>query len=143
LIAIIYGMLRTFEIFVYQINVLLFDEYRIKKAKKDYALRGYRRIAILLLHNYFEIIFWFALVYRNLEWAFGANEYNINSLFASINFSFFVMTTFGHTFISPKTIYGEIAIFLQSIMGLFMAILIFARFVSLLPTPSTLDEFEK
>ena len=39
-----YGFLRTFEIVVYQTNVLLFDEYRVVKAGGEYRLEGYRRI---------------------------------------------------------------------------------------------------
>ena len=43
-----YGFLRTFEIVVYQTNVLLFDEYRVVKAGGEYRLEGYRRIVLLL-----------------------------------------------------------------------------------------------
>jgi hypothetical protein len=53
------------------------------------------------------------------------------------------MTTFGHTAISPRETLGDILIFIQSVIGLFMALLILARFISLIPTPETLDEFEK
>jgi hypothetical protein len=133
-IAIGYGGIRVFEVFIYQINVLLFDEY---------ALRGFRRIVILLLHNYVEIIFWFALIYRNIGWAFETGGVSLDSFLVSLNFSFVTMTTFGHTAISPRETLGDILIFIQSVIGLFMALLILARFISLIPTPDTLDEFEK
>jgi hypothetical protein len=142
-IAIGYGGIRVFEVFIYQINVLLFDEYRARKAGKTYALRGFRRIVILLLHNYVEIIFWFTLFYRNIGWAFETGGVSLDSFFVSLNFSFVTMTTFGHTAIFPTETLGDILIFIQSVIGLFMALLILARFISLIPTPETLDEFEK
>lgn len=142
-IAVGYGGIRVFEVFIYQINVLLFDEYRARKAGKTYALRGFRRIVILLLHNYVEIVFWFALFYRNIGWAFETGGISLDSFFVALNFSFVTMTTFGHSAISPTETLGDILIFIQSAIGLFMALLILARFISLIPTPETLDEFEK
>lgn len=142
-IAIGYGGIRVFEVFIYQINVLLFDEYRAKKAGKTYALRGFRRLLILLLHNYVEIIFWFALLYRNLGWAFETSKISLNSFLVSLNFSFVTMTTFGYSTIFPKETLGDTLTLIQSVLGLFMALLILARFISLIPTPQTLDEFER
>jgi hypothetical protein len=142
-IAIGYGLIRVFEVFIYQINVLLFDEYRAKKAGKYYAVRGFRRLSLLLLHNYGEIIFWFALFYRNLDGAFDSGKRTLNSFLVSLNFSFVIMTTFGSSTISPKETLGDILTLVQSVIGLFMALLILARFISLIPTPETLDEFEK
>jgi len=142
-IAVSYGGIRVFEVIIYQINVLLFDEYRARKVGKPYAVRGFRRIVILLLHNYAEIIFWFALFYRNLEWAFETRGVIINSFFASLNFSFATMTSFGYTTITPKETWGDTLVFIQSVIGLFMALLILARFISLIPKPKTLDEFER
>jgi len=142
-IAVGYGGIRVFEVFIYQINVLLFDEYRARKAGKKYAVRSFRRIVILLLHNYAEIIFWFALFYRNFDYAFETHGVALNSFLVSLNFSFATMTTFGHTTKSPICAVGGILVFLQSIIGLFMALLILARFISLIPIPETKDEFEK
>ena len=152
-IAIGYAGIRVFEVFIYQINVLLFDQYRAKKEEHrlrrlgityvPYALRGFRRIVILLLHNYVEIIFWFALFYRNIGWAFETGGVSLDSFLVSLNFSFVMMTTFGHIAISPRETLGSILIFIQSVIGLFMALLILARFISLLPPVETLDEFEK
>lgn len=142
-IAIGYGGIRVFEVFIYQINVLLFDEYRAKKEGKTFAFRGFRRLVILLLHNYVEIIFWFALFYRNLGWAFETGELTLDSFLASLNFSFVKMTTFGYSTIFPKETLGEILTLIQSVIGLFMALLILARFISLIPSSQTLDEFER
>ena len=62
-IVMVYGIFRTFEIFIYQVNVLLFDEYRAKLKGREYAVRSYRRIVLLLLHNYLEIVCWFGVAY--------------------------------------------------------------------------------
>lgn len=142
-IAICWSGIRIFEVFIYQINVLLFDQYRAGKEGKHYALRGFHRIVILLLHNYVEIIFWFAIFYRNFGYAFETGEINLNSFFVSLNFSFTTMTTFGYSNIYPKENLGYILILIQSIIGLFMALLILARFISLLPIPGTLNKYEK
>ena len=123
--------------------MLLFDEYRAKRAGKPYAFRGFRRIVVLLLHNYAEIIFWFALFYRNLDWAFQTYKVSLNSFLASLNFSFVTMTTLGYSTISPKEPLSDVLTLVHSAIGLFMALLILARFISLLPKPKTLDEFEK
>jgi hypothetical protein len=140
---IFYGITRVIEIFVYQINVLLFDEFRAKKAGNEYAIQGFRRIVVLLLHNYIEIIFWFAIFYRNAGWAFKPLSEDLDSFFVSLNFSFVTMTNFGHTVVSSTTIFGYILVFVQSVIGLFMTLLIIARFISLLPKPDTLDESER
>ena len=142
-IFLFYGGIRVFEVFIYQINVLLFDEYRAKKAGKTYVLGGFRRLVILLLLNYVEIIFWFALFYRNFIWAFETAKINLNSVLVYINFSFTTMTTFGYSTMLPKHNSGYILILIQSVIGLFMALLILARFISLIPMPKTLDKFEK
>lgn len=142
-VAILWGLIRVFEVFIYQINVMLFDEYRKRKAGEPYAIQSYRRIVILLLHNYIEIIFWFALIYRNIGYAFETGGADLNQILVSLNFSFFTMTTFGITSISPKDNFGIIINLLQSIIGLVMALLILSRFISLIPAPETLDKFEK
>jgi hypothetical protein len=54
---IIYGGVRVVEIVIYQINVLIFDEYRARRSGIMYGVRGYRRLILLVPHNYIEIIF--------------------------------------------------------------------------------------
>ncbi len=142
-IFLVYGGLRILEIIIYQTNVLLFDEYRKKKREENYSVRSYRRLVILLLLNYTEIVFWFALLYRNLVWAFDTKGIILNSFFQSLNLSFVTMTTFGHADISPIKWSGEALILIQSIIGVFMALLVLARFIALLPQADSMDEFEK
>lgn len=142
-LLVMYGSVRVVEITVYQINVLLFDEYRARKQKAEYSVRGYRRLVLLLLHNYFEIVFWFSCSYIFFaesfiyKWSGGYRNAP-----GAVYSSFIAMSTFGEFNLTPKDVFGAIIIFLQSICGLFMTLLSLARFISLLPSPATMDEFE-
>lgn len=149
-----YGAIRVWETVIYQINVLLFDEYRENKKEYEerkkgniynstYALRSYRRIVILLLFNYIEIVFWFALFYRNIDYLFETGTVTLNSLPVALHFSLATMTGFGSTTIFPTETWGYIITSIQMAVGLFMALGILARFIGTLPKPKTLDVFEK
>lgn len=140
---LIYAGFRIFEVVIYQINVLLFDEYRAKKAGKEYALRSYRRVVVLLLHNYIEILFWFALFYRNLGFLFDSTHISVDSFWGSLYFSLVTMSTLGYGDIIPKEGGGLLLVFAQTSIGITMALLILHRFVSLIPRPKTHDELEK
>lgn len=138
-----YGCLRVFEISVYQVNVLLFDEYRAFKKGQPYALIGYRRMVLMLLHNYVEIIFWLAATYTYLadhfdhKWTAGAR-----TVFGSIYSSFITMTTFGDFDLAPRSGLAAAVLLFHATVGLFMTLLSLARFVSLIPQPKSMDELE-
>lgn len=138
-----YGFLRTFEIVIYQTNVLLFDEYRAVKSGREYHLEGYRRIVLLLLHNYFEIIFWLACTYTIMasdfshKWVGGTG-----TVFGGIYSSFITMTTFGDFDLLPKTSMAAFVLLFHATVGLFMTLLSLARFISLIPAPKTRDSIE-
>lgn len=132
---IIIGCWRLYEIVIYQINVVFFAHMR------DRRIRGYLRIVLLLFHNFFEITFWFAFFYRNLTETFRGGE--INSFINSLIFSFYTMTTFGHTTIIPECCISKIVTFIQSLIGLFMALVVLSSFISYLPIPDTTEEEKK
>ncbi|SFI18600.1 hypothetical protein SAMN05192551_10810 [Tindallia magadiensis] len=132
-----YSLIRVFEIFVYQVNVLLFDQLRTD----NYAIKSYRRMVLLLLHNFVEIILWFSISYLIL----GANfteDLGSYNLIQVIYFSFVKMTSFGSTNLEPKTMVGIQIVWFQSIVGLFMTLIVLSRFIGLLPTPKSMDENE-
>jgi hypothetical protein len=143
ILILCYAGVRIFEVVIYQINVLLFDEYRAKKANLKYTVRGFRRIVLLLLHNYIEVLCWFALFYRNLAFLFDSKHISLNSLGGSLYFSLVTMSTLGYGDIIPKEGAGSFVVFMQLSIGILMALLILARFISLLPKPETLDDPEK
>ena len=135
-LAIFWGAIRVVEVVIYKIKEVLFVAH-------IEGVHGSIRLMILTLYNYVEIIFWFALFYRNFDWAFETGKTCLNSFLISLNFSFVTMTTFGYTAIFPKEILGVILTLIQSVIGLFMVLLIFARFISLLPPIRDLGESEK
>lgn len=139
-LLIIYGLLRVFEIIIYQINVLLFDEYRARKSGKIYQIRGYRRMIINLFTNFFEITFWFASTYAVYLTSISDQEMSIAHLIYS---SFSTITTFGISELTIKNETGLFILWFQSIAGLLMTLLSISRFIGLLPRVESLDEFEE
>jgi hypothetical protein len=140
-----YGFLRIFEMTVYQVNVLLFDPYR----KPDYAVNSYRRLVILLFHNYVEVILWFAGSYTWLA-NLGLGilpPAMMGSWFSTFMYSFLTMVGFGANSISEYTLSHltpwHTVLLLQAIIGLFMTIVCLARFISLLPAPDTQNPEEQ
>jgi hypothetical protein len=138
-----YGCVRLFELIIVQVNLLLFDEYRYKKDKWPYFITSFRRTVLLLIHNYLEIIVWFALIYRNFHYFFEIKYICLNSFWGSLYFSLITMTTLGYGDIIPKTTMGTVIVIIQILIGIFMALLLLARFVALLPKTKSKDEFEQ
>ena len=139
-----YGFMRTLEIVVYQTNVLLFDEYRVVKSGGEYHLEGYRRIVLLLLHNYFEIILWLACAYTVMAADFDHKwQSGTGTIFGGIYSSFITMTTFGDFDLLPKTSTAAFVLLFHASVGLFMTLLSLARFISLIPAPKTRDAVER
>ena len=161
----IYGFARVFEISVYQTNVLLFDEYRTArvslhrirqstttaveaqqtdKPAPAYAVISYRRLVLLLLHNYFEIIFWLGCTYTVLageylhKWQDGTGTF-MGALYSS----FITMTTFGEFDLMPQSRLAAGVLLFHATVGLFMTLLSLARFISLLPAPRSTDKTEQ
>jgi hypothetical protein len=141
-ILIIYGLIRIFEIIVYQINVIFFDEYRAKIKGDRYAIKGFRRIVILLLHNYIEIIIWYAIAYLTFNSAFDHADKFLNTSFKAIALSFYAMTSFGLELAHPSKSIGYFLYFSQAACGVFMVIVVISRFIGLLPAPRSLNRFE-
>lgn len=144
----IIGGLRAAEIVIYQINVVLLDEWRSKRApnRPPYAVRSYRRLVILTLHNYIEILIWFATFYLVEATRFHAapDGLSLHSLSGAVYHSMLTMTTLGYGDIYPRT--GEwLAASLataQALIGVLLAVVVFARFIALMPRPLSMDEDE-
>jgi len=120
--------IRLFEILVNAVHVTLFHGFIDKK-----PLAGPRRIVILLLFNYIELVFWFAAAYRALlAHIVPASQASPVAILAH---SLSAASGFGDGAISQvPSLMSAIAIF-ESGVGLFMAVAVIARFVSLLPRP--------
>ena len=140
------GMLRVFEIVIYQINVVLLDEYINARNPKNppYAVRGFRRLVLLSIHNYIEVLFWFASFYEVFWMSFDSKHIEITTIGGSLYFSIVTMATLGYGDITPAgDLLGIVLIGLQTGIGIFMVIIAVARVLSLIPKPLSLDEFEK
>ena len=144
MLLIIIGAYSVFEALVVQVNVLVFGGYLAGKKGLKHRVKGYRRLVLTSLHNYAEIIVWFALFYRNLECCLRASQdLPINSFVVSLNFSFVTMTTFGHSDIKPTNWIGVVLTLVQATIGLLMVLLILSGFIGLLPPPFTKDKGER
>jgi hypothetical protein len=126
-----YAGFRILEILVQQINGLLFDEYRAAKRGERYIV-GYRRALILVLNSYIEVLFWFALFYRNAASAFEPKNVVLDSFIESFRLSYKTMTTWGHSQFTPSDNIGHTLIFLQSVVGLLMFLMVLVGFLALI-----------
>jgi hypothetical protein len=139
---LVWGAIRIFEIVVYQVEVLLFGEYRALKSGRKYAVRGYRRLVILAVHNYAEVLVRFAFAYRNFSGSFSSTKIQLDSLTGSLYFSIVTVSTIGFGVITPIDSRGAWIVMCQIAVGLFMTLMLLARFVGLLGRPKTLDPYE-
>jgi hypothetical protein len=137
-IILVYSFTRVLEIFVYQVNVLLFDPY----LSSNYQVKSYRRSVVLLIHNYIEVVLWYATSYmvlsKNLDIVISKG-----SMADTLFFSFVTMVTFGSNSLTSFQHFAQAIIFTQAVIGLFMTIVSLARFIGLLPKPGTTDQLEK
>lgn len=141
LALVLYGGLRVFEIIVYQVNVLFFDQYRAIKAGQRYRIRGYVRMLILLLHNYVEIVFWFIsvlFVFRQCSYI----QADMASYVTAVRLGFLSMMAFSYEGLTPLCRVASIVLLVHSVIGLFMTLLLLGRFIGLLPNPESMDPTE-
>jgi hypothetical protein len=138
---------RLYEIVIVQINVLLFDPYFHRKrflAGKEpepYKLRGRYRLVVALMANFIEIALWYAAAYYHLhnlgQLEFeGANPEGLAGLALLFQQCLRALVTFDVSqFVAASGTLAFVLVILQSFIGMFMTIVMLARFVSLLPAP--------
>lgn len=146
-IIVLWCGFRVYEIFVVQANLLFFDWYRFftrkrNTSKRQYSIRGLLRLTILLLVNYADVIFLFSICYQVFSSWFNFGEALTNPIVA-VNFSFFIMTTFGRSDVVIMNNFGYVLTMIQASIGLFMALFILSRFIGLLPKPPSSDRIEQ
>lgn len=138
-----YGGIRLIEVVVYQAKVVLFDPYRQPRSTSDYAVRSYRRIVVLALHNYFEAVVWFAAAYATFRHLFGEKAVVLSTPVGALYYSMVTMTTVGYGEITPANDPGRALVVAHLFVAVFMTLVILARFVGFLPVPRTLDDTER
>ncbi len=135
---IIWASLRVLELVIYQFSILLVDQYESSK----YALAGYRRILVLSLMNYVEILFWFAFFYRNWSSLFKDDYYVLATSVGSIYYSLVTMSTLGYGEVHPLSNLTRILVTLQLAISIILLVLIVSRIISYLPKPPSMDRGE-
>lgn len=136
----IYGVIRTFEIIIYQMNVLLFDPYRAIKNGVEYKIKSPTRNVILLLHNYFEMVCWFSVV---LISSLSINNHIDNSWGYYLRINFLCISTFETDFISNAFSTGgklSLFAFYETMAGYVISVISLARFIGLLPSVGRIDK---
>lgn len=132
-----YAMLRVFEIIIYQINMLLFDPIR---GGKSYKISSPTRTVILLLHNYIEVMFWYAAMIIALQQLNGITL--VATYIEYIQSCILCVATFNGDLI--QNIVGKLPglsdiIFLQVITGVIMTLISLARFIGILPSVVSIE----
>lgn len=141
-VFITYGVLRVFEIIVYQINVILFDPYRTRRRGKTYKIKSVTRMVIALIHNYIEIIFWYTTFVIIILKLSDANIYLLyTEILASsvLCFTTFNKSVLGSLANDNVALLSQIA-FWEIISGLIMTIISLARFIGILPGVDEVDK---
>ena len=143
ILFVVYAILRIMEMFVYQINVLLFHRLanvfqdineKASASESDSSIESYHiksstRTVILLLLNMYEYIVQFAVIFAATE-SLAACEcvhigilgsfqlfMNVSSLDLTTNHSDLLFT----------------AVYIETVIGIFVNIICLARFISILP----------
>ncbi len=128
------------DIFVYQINVLLFHRIHYNNP----PMKNYVRTFILVIFNYFTIILFYANLYLLLQSHFSV-QIGGNGLesISSVYFSTVTMATLGYGDIIPADWIGRIVNMSHTILGVFFNLVILGSIVSLLPSPGEVDSMKK
>ncbi len=116
-----YAAWRSFDIFVYQVNVLLFDP--IKVGIKQYRIKSATRMILMLFINFVEYTFWFSSIY-----IFFKDDSYRNILNES--FKILANITSGD-FFEGNLLFVVAKI--ETFFGIFINLVCLARFLSMLP----------
>jgi len=140
---LVYGAIRMLEICVYLAKVVLGSPFERARPHR-YGATGYRRTLVLAIHNYVEVIVWFAAAYSHWRALFHTPDPNpLTTAPGALYFSVVTMTTMGYADIWPNNVPGRTLVGTHLVIAVFMAVVILGRFVSNLPTPDTKDELGK
>lgn len=99
---------------------------------------------ILSIHNYLEVLIWFAAFYEIFPSYFHSKHVDITTITGSLYFSVVTMATLGYGDVTPvSSPLGIVLTTSQTGIGIFLAIIAIARVLSLIPKPISLDDFER
>ena len=138
--ALIIGGLRVLEIIGYLFNVLLLSTSKESPGESVPPLLSARRSLVLALHNYIEIVLWFAVTYSILAERFIDCAKVLSSSVGSVYFSVVTMTTLGYGDVTPTDSLTWALVTLQTAIGLFMVLVVVGWIIGLLPKRKSIDQ---
>jgi hypothetical protein len=131
------SIVRIFEYIPYLLFVLIFS----RRHKGTHGLKSYRRLLILLMFNYVETIFWFATWYSILE-IYGHLHAGGPPPISLLRESIMLMVAnWSGNFTNLSTVAWTV-VTIHDFLGLLMTVVVGARFISLLPRPTSADPEE-
>lgn len=137
-----YAGIRVFEIVAVNALVLLDIESSRRAPDKPAALGGYRRLLLLVAHNYVEVALWFAFVYAEFSGHFNTTGCNVGESLCAVYFSAITMATVGYGDVAPTDGVGRALVVAQVSVGIFLTVVILARVIANLPQLPSLDPNE-
>jgi hypothetical protein len=139
---LVYGAVRMLELVVYLAKVVLGDPFHRAHRPHRYGVTGYRRTLVLAIHNYVEVVVWFAAAYAHFHTWFEQPAGTLSTVRGALYYSIVTMTTVGYGDIRPASTEGRSLVAVHLAVALFMAVVILGRFVANLPAPETMDRVD-
>lgn len=132
-----YGALRVGEILVHQCKVVLLEAGQGDGESR----RNHVRTMILSLYGYFEVILWFAGVYRCTKHWFTKPEI-LATWDGALYHSVMTVSTLGFGDIAPVTLHGggRLLTALHIVVSLFLNLVVLTRLIANLPVKQHHDE---
>ena len=128
---------RIIEIIQVTVNASIFDAIN---NRPDNLVASKARMVILSLINFFELVICFGIIYA-LNFSLLSSEEAFPKV-SSFYFSTITQLTIGYGDLSP-TSYLMIVASLQGLLGLLFVVLVFARFIAVLPKIDSLIDKEQ
>lgn len=132
-VILIYGSLRIVEVIVYQLNVAIFTPYRKSLKGETASINSSTRMVVLLIHNYVEMIFWYASLYVSMQVI--SNHQIVYSWGEYLKSSALCFMTFDTSLevLIPNMEFLSQVVFSEVIAGMIMTVISIARFLGMLP----------
>lgn len=138
-----YGGLRVFEVVLFQFLTQILGGYPTNaRPRLHYTVLSLRRSILLAGLLYIETLIWFASFYRMGSGCFKT-DLPLDGVLVPLYFSTVTITTLGYGDVSAVKSCGFVLVILETLVGFFMTVLIVARLVSYLPSPTTHDPDEQ
>lgn len=138
-VGLVLGALRILEIIGYLFKVLLIDDSDKNLSERIPPVLSSRRLLVLALHNYLEIVLWFAFAYAVFEERFQNSSEILTSSVGSFYFSVVTMTTLGYGDVTPRDSLTRLLVTSQTLLGVFMALVVVGWMVGLLPRRESIE----